>query len=102
MIARYSLGPRDLLEVAWCLLLIAGPTNRDDAIGVVGVIVLRAQCEWRPMIEDDFAEDHACSAVETASLLPQHDFGAQEVWERASFASVEGALAIHSEPFHVA
>jgi hypothetical protein len=69
MMTRYSLGPRDLLEVTRCLVLVAGPTNRDDAIGIVGVVA------WRPMIEDDFAQNHARSAVETASLLPQHDFG---------------------------
>jgi hypothetical protein len=56
-------------------LLVAAPTNRDDAIGVIGIVSFRAQREWRPMIEDDLAQDHAGSAVEAASLLPQHDFG---------------------------
>jgi hypothetical protein len=83
-------------------VLVATPTNRNDAIGIVGIVVFGAHGEWRPMIEDNFAEDHACSAVETASLLPQHDSGPQEVWKRASFASIEGALAFHGETFHVA
>jgi hypothetical protein len=36
-------------------VLVAAPTNRDDAIGIIGVVSLHAQSEWWPMIEDDFA-----------------------------------------------
>ena len=99
---RYSLGARDLPEVARRLVLIAAPTDRGDAIGIVGVVALNAQSQGRPMIEDDFAQDHTRSAVETASLLPQHDFGPQEVWERPPFASVEWGFAVHRRPLHAA
>jgi hypothetical protein len=42
VMTRYALGARDLLQVPRCLLLIAGPTNRDYAIGIIGVVPLNA------------------------------------------------------------
>jgi hypothetical protein len=52
VIARYSFSSRDLLQVPGRLLLVAAPTDRDDAIGIIGVIALSAQGEGRPMIEE--------------------------------------------------
>jgi hypothetical protein len=76
VIKRQSLGPRDLSHIPRRLLLVAGPTNRDQPIRVVCVLGFSTQGERRTMIEDEEAQSHPGAAIEAASALPKHDLGA--------------------------
>src|ERR1700731_55823 len=93
-----SLGARDLSHISRRLLSVAGPTYRDQPIGVVCVLVFGAQGERRTMIEHEEAQSHPGAAIEAASALPQHDFGAQKFRERAALAARKRELPWHGEP----
>jgi hypothetical protein len=53
---RQSLGPSGLFHVAGCLFLIARPANRNQPVGVTGIVSFGAQRQGRTMIEDDLAQ----------------------------------------------
>jgi hypothetical protein len=55
VIERQSLGPGDLSHIPRGLLSVADPTNRDQSIGVIGVLGFGAQRERRAMIENEEA-----------------------------------------------
>jgi hypothetical protein len=63
MIMRQSLGLGDLLHLAGRFSLIARRANRNQPIGIVRIVAVRAYRQWRTMIEDDLAENHPRSAI---------------------------------------
>jgi hypothetical protein len=95
LIECQPLGPRDVLDVAWRLASVAYGANRNQPIGIIGIVSFGAQRQRRTMIEDDLAQYHSRSAIEAASLLPQHNLRSEQGRGCLSFASSEGGPALH-------
>jgi hypothetical protein len=69
MVQRQTLRLCDIFEIAWGLPLIAGLANRDQAVGVVCIMIVLAQRQGRSMIKDDSSEHQTGAAVKTATVL---------------------------------
>src|SRR4051794_18144151 len=75
------------------LLLIAGPADRGQAIGIVRVLLVGPQGEGRAVIKDKEAQDQPRAAVGAAPLLAQHDLRPKPARESEPGAPVKGGLA---------
>jgi hypothetical protein len=95
MVQRQTLGLCDLLEIPWRLLLVAGPANRGQAVGIVCVIPLLAERQRGPMVEDNSSEHQARAALKTATILPEHNLGEQQSRQIASPARLKDESPPH-------
>ncbi len=94
MLLSEALGARDLLQVSGCFLLVAGPADRRQTIGIVGIITSLPQGQGRAMVEDEEAENQPRAAIRAAPLLPQHDLDLQLSRQVAPLAALRQFVAV--------